>query len=162
MKKEKCILGQEEVQAEKDFIVNVLGINLFDSEERDDRPRIQYNGKRTEGYRYLAMKYWPEIFENTDEIIEVHHINGDHSDNRVCNLVPVTKSQHDKLHVMYFQNYKEAFNKFQQAGRQYQGAGENNGFYGKNHTTTSKNNIGNHFKGKRRYKDEFGKWHWEL
>lgn len=158
MKKEKCILGPEEVQAEKDFIVNVLGINLFDSEERDDRLGFQYNGKSTDGYRYLAMKYWPEIFENTDELIEVHHISGDRSDNRVCNLVPVTKSQHVKLHSMFFNNYKIML---KNNTKKRAAAG---GKVGGKHACdqSQKEFLSELYSGKSRYKDEFGKWHWEL
>ena len=123
MCKEKCILSPEEVQAEKDYLVNVFCINLFDSDERDDRK---------DGHRKLAKKYWPEVFENGIRI-EVHHINGDHSDNRLCNVVPLTRKQHAQIHSLFFEEYSDMLQE-QWKSKRCDSKGEHNGFYNKSHT----------------------------
>lgn len=152
MKNTTIILDAETVRRQKEFIVKEFGIYLIESEERDDRLGFQYNGKSTDGYRYLAMINWPELFKENPNL-EVHHINGDHCDNRLCNLVPVTRSQHNILHAKFFDDYKETLK------RQWEVKRNNNGRK-KPHKQSTKDAIGDFFRGKCRYKDENGKWHW--
>lgn len=41
------------------------------------------------------------IICNENKIVEVHHYNGDHKDNRVENLVPICPTHHKYLHSRY-------------------------------------------------------------
>ena len=63
------MISEEIIIQEKEYLVNVLGKKLIDSEERDD-----YKGY-PQGYVTLAMKYWPEEFKDGPKKI-VHHIFG--------------------------------------------------------------------------------------
>jgi len=152
MKKKTVILDENTVQAQKEFIVNEFCINLIDSEERDDRIAFQYNGKSTDGYRYLAMLNWPKLFEENPNL-EVHHINGDHFDNRLCNLVPVTRKQHRKLHARFFDDYKNALKIFTESGNRVK-KGKHSGFYGHNHTNKTRSQISESLKEYYRKKKE--------
>lgn len=79
------------IKAEKEYLVNVLGKRLIDSEERDDKKN---------GYRRLAKKYWPEEF--TDNVNKhVHHIDFDNSNNIVSNLVVLTPGEHEMIHNLF-------------------------------------------------------------
>lgn len=87
------------ILAEKEYIVNVLGKQLFDIDERDHR---------RDGYGELASKYWPEYFSNGKIIkgYNVHHIDFDRSNNVVSNLVVLTVSEHRQLHWMFDPKYE--------------------------------------------------------
>ena len=83
------------VKAEKEYLANVLHKKLIDSDERvfgrDD-------------YNKLARKYWPEEFEKAKKNnykVFVHHIDFDHSNNVVSNLVVLTCSEHMKIHALF-------------------------------------------------------------
>ena len=90
------------IEKQKEHLINVLGKKLYDSEETC--------GKNS--YRDLARKYWPEEFKhdswNYSVVKEVHHINGDHYDNRLCNLVVLTSKEHREIHALFFK--KEGLN----------------------------------------------------
>lgn len=63
---------------------------------------------RVKLHRYLVEKNYkmfdPDYFEEIDgwhylkDGIHVHHKDGDHNNNDICNLIPVSKSTHMKLH----------------------------------------------------------------
>ena len=90
---EKTIIEQE-----IKYLTEVLGKRLIDSDERDDR-------KNPSGYRELAKKYWPEEF--TDNVKKhVHHIDFDHSNNVVSNLVVLTHQEHLLIHRLFDPNYE--------------------------------------------------------
>ena len=75
----------------KNYLVTVLNKKLIDSNESDNR---KY------GYRFLALKYWPEEFDGTPK--HVHHIDGNRRNNVVSNLVVLTPSEHQKLHNLFY------------------------------------------------------------
>lgn len=43
-----------------------------------------------------------------DIAVDVHHINGDHNDNRIENLVPLCKNHHQMAHM---NEYKDEINR---------------------------------------------------
>ncbi len=98
----KSMTPEEIVSLEKEYLINVLGKNLIDSEERDDR-------KNPTGYRVLAMKYWPEEFEGEEKKC-VHHIDFNHSNNIVSNLVVLTYKEHKLIHRLFDPDYEEYCN----------------------------------------------------
>lgn len=80
------------VKAEKEYLVNVLGKRLIDSDEYD------------KNYRRLAMMYWPEEFEKAKKEgyrLIVHHIDFDRANNVLSNLVVLTYSEHKTIHYMF-------------------------------------------------------------
>ena len=101
------MISQEIIIAEKEYLVNVLGKKLIDSEERDDNPG-GWGSKR--GYVILAHKYWPEEFSDGKRK-HVHHINFDRSDNRACNLVVLTVKEHKLIHKLFDPTYEETSKK---------------------------------------------------
>ena len=51
-------------------------------------------------YQELWIEHYGEIpREPNGKLYEIHHINGDHDDNRIENLMALTKSEHAKLHA---------------------------------------------------------------
>ena len=82
----------------KEYLINTLHKRLIDSDERDDSKGYPA------GYVKLAQKYWPEEFDGTYKI--VHHIDGDHSNNVVTNLVVLTPKEHALVHKMFDEYYK--------------------------------------------------------
>ena len=152
------ILDESIIEAQKEFITKEFGIQLINSEERDDRLAFQYNGKSTDGYRYLAMMNWPEMFEANPNL-EVHHISGDRSDNRLCNLVPLTRKQHRNIHTIFFEDYRNVLKELAY------NMSKNN--LGRTHEyrpckEETKAKLSAYFSGRHRYRDENGKWHWEI
>lgn len=72
-----------------------------------DHPYANKNGRVTlhrlvveENYNHFNIKYFEEI--NGKIILRkdshVHHINGNHDDNNIKNLMPVTRSEHRSIH----------------------------------------------------------------
>ena len=53
-----------------------------------------------QNYQLFDKKYFEEIngFVVLKKGIGVHHINGNHNDNRIKNLMPVTKAEHTAIH----------------------------------------------------------------
>ena len=76
------------IELEKDYLVNVFGKKLIDSNE--------YN----EDYLYLAKKYWPEEYLDSSIRKDVHHIDLNHFNNVVSNLVVLTCKEHRQIHAM--------------------------------------------------------------
>lgn len=73
-------------------------------------PYADYNGRVTEhrliveqNYKLFDQKYFEEI--NGVVVLkkssQVHHINFDHNDNRIENLMPVTRSEHTTIHNLF-------------------------------------------------------------
>ena len=99
---------EEIIKEQKEFLVAEFGKNLFNSDERDDTPL---------GYRRLARKYWPEYFDQTSltakglpKILkgyEIHHIDFNHSNNVISNLVVLTQSEHQLVHYIFDPKYEE-------------------------------------------------------
>lgn len=74
-----------------------------------DHPRADACGRITEhrliveeNYKLFNPKYFEEVEGKIilKSTTQVHHINFDHSDNRIENLMPVTKSEHKSIHNM--------------------------------------------------------------
>jgi hypothetical protein len=93
----KSMTLEEIVSLEKEYLINVLGKKLIDSNERDDR---------SNGYRILARKYWPEEFANGKRR-HIHHIDFNHSNNVVSNLVVLTPKEHTAIHYLFDPKSKE-------------------------------------------------------
>ena len=135
------MISQEIIIAEKEYLVNVLGKKLIDSDEHTTR-------KCT--YRELAKKYWPEEFINGDKKV-VHHIDFNRDNNVVSNLVVLTRSEHKRIHDLFDECYKHRIvspetrykislaNRNHSKSRKRLQTGELNPFYGKTHTEQSKN-----------------------
>lgn len=79
---------EEIIKAEREYLINVLNKKLIDSDERANN------------YKQLAQKYWPEEFEDNYQK-EVHHIDFDHTNSVVSNLVVLSKSEHRKIHFLF-------------------------------------------------------------
>lgn len=116
----KSMTIEEIVTLEKKFITEELHRPLYDIDERDARKH---------GYKILARKYWPEYFDESiiisggiSKILKgycIHHIDFDHSNNIVSNLIVLPRKEHINLHHMFDPSY---------VGK---GQGERNGMYGK-------------------------------
>ena len=125
----KSILSEEQVKEEIKYLKDTYGKRFIDSEECCAKSN----------YRKLAQEYWPEYF-NAGVDIEVHHLNGDRSDNRLCNLIPLTIEEHRNVHAKFFEDYLEKLRE-QWKTKRCSGCGEKNGFYKHKHTIDSKNQI---------------------
>lgn len=57
-------------------------------------------------YRTICFSNWPKkcILCNESRIIEVHHLNGDHSDNSKDNLIPLCPTCHQLIHTKKYHN----------------------------------------------------------
>ena len=77
-----------DIEKSRNYLINVLNKKLIASDEYSD------------DYRALAKKYWPDEFDK-DETIVVHHIDGNHNNNVVSNLVPLTIKEHIRLHWLF-------------------------------------------------------------
>lgn len=75
-----------------------------------DHPHADRHGRVTkhrlvveQNYQLFDCKYFETI--NGQVVLkkstQVHHINGDHNDNRIENLMPVTKSEHRTIHNLF-------------------------------------------------------------
>lgn len=82
---EKTIIEQE-----IKYLTEVLGKRLIDSNERSV----------ANGYIQLAKKYWPEEFEGKQSK-DVHHIDFNHRNNCVSNLVVLTRKEHMLIHKLF-------------------------------------------------------------
>jgi rubrerythrin len=40
--------------------------------------------------------------DSNGNLLDIHHINGDHSDNRIENMKAVTRAEHQRIHAMEF------------------------------------------------------------
>lgn len=83
------------------YLIEVLHKELINSDECDNSGPV--NGGPW-GYRKLAKKYWPDAFK-TNKRIEVHHIDGDRTNNKVSNLVPLTVDEHRLIHALFDENH---------------------------------------------------------
>ena len=56
-------------------------------------------------HQKVWAKYYGAIPYETEGVrMSIHHINGDHNDNRIENLTLVTRSEHQKLHILQGDN----------------------------------------------------------
>ena len=72
-----------------------------------NHPYADHSGRVTkhrllveQNYKLFDFKYFEEINGQIvlKKTTQVHHINGDHNDNRIENLMPVTKTEHRTIH----------------------------------------------------------------
>lgn len=119
------------IKAEKEYIVNVLHKKLIDSNY----------GENAKTYKWLAKKYWSEEFIDGKRK-DIHHINFDHSDNRVCNLVVLTHEEHINLHYMFDPAYVDIHKgkKNSMYGNGYRIEGQKNGRYKRGDLTSGSKN----------------------
>lgn len=80
------------------------------------RARVSWYGVQVLASHLVAAAYLPEPAQPD---MELHHINHDPSDNRPCNLVWLTKEQHQEVHKRmlewlrgYLDNHKELAKEF--------------------------------------------------
>lgn len=70
---------------------------------KDRNNRVLKHRLIIEEYYYLFNNKYFEIIDGKYYLkrkINVHHINGDHNDNRIENLMPVTRSEHKTIHML--------------------------------------------------------------
>jgi len=63
--------------------------------------RVRYKGKRTTAQRVIYLEAYGSIPLNW----EIHHINGNPRDNRLTNLMALSRPDHERLHTG---NYRHA------------------------------------------------------
>lgn len=103
------------VKLEKEYLRTVLGKTIIESDET--WPVSKYTPYHTENkttYKLLAKKYLKCDYKEHRQNI-VHHINFNHSDNRLCNLVVLTKDEHQNIHWMFDPSYEEVRQKMSEA-----------------------------------------------
>ena len=98
---------EDAIKAARKVITEEWGINIINSNERDDRKA---------GYRWLSIKYFPEFYDfinltttgrpRLKKGYEVHHIDFDHSNNVISNIVVLTVRQHRTIHYMFDPAFK--------------------------------------------------------
>ncbi len=96
MKKEDAVIAARRVITEE------WGINIINLNERNDNK---------DGYKWLAIKYFPEYYDFVNltttgrprlkKGYEVHHIDFDHSNNVISNIVVLTVKQHRTIHYRF-------------------------------------------------------------
>lgn len=98
------MVDEKVILAEKEYLVNVLGKELIDSEDRN------YS---SQGHITLAKKYWPEYYigNKIKRGYHVHHIDFNHDNNVVSNLVILTAKEHRLIHKLFDPNQIERLNK---------------------------------------------------
>lgn len=101
---------EEIVKLEKQYLVEVLHKDLIDSDERDD---VNFRG-----HRYLAYKYWTDEFRDGIKKC-VHHIDFNHSNNVVSNLVVLTVKEHKIVHYLFDPSYVEVRQRIRQNNKNY-------------------------------------------
>ena len=105
------------VKLEKEYLRTVLGKTIIESDET--WPISKYTPYHTENkttYKLLAKKYLKCDYKEHRQNI-VHHINFNHSDNRLCNLVVLTKDEHQNIHWMFDPSYEDVRQKMSEANR---------------------------------------------
>lgn len=103
------------VKLEKEYLRTVLGKTIIESDET--WPISKYTPYHTDNkttYKLLAKKYLKCDYKEHRQNI-VHHINFNHSDNRLCNLVVLTKDEHQNIHWMFDPSYEEVRQKMSEA-----------------------------------------------
>ena len=83
------------IEQEIKYLTEVLGKRLIDSDEKSV----------ANGYVQLAKKYWPEEYSSGEKRV-VHHIDFDHSNNVVSNLVVLTCREHMLIHKLFDPAYE--------------------------------------------------------
>lgn len=116
----KLLIMNNIIEEEKKYLVEILGKKLIDSDEINNSQKYSERG-----YRKLAKKYWPEEFKDKTQK-HVHHIDFNHDNNVVSNLVVLTISEHRQIHWLFDPNYKQLCYKLSEANK-----GNNNPMFGK-------------------------------
>ncbi len=70
-----------------------------------------WNGKAS-NYRTIAFQTWEKkcVICGFDKIVDVHHLNEDHNDNRPENLIPLCPNHHEMYHSKYKDEVVEMLN----------------------------------------------------
>lgn len=65
--------------------------------------RQEWWNSNAKGYRTIAFQTWEKkcVICGFDKIVDVHHLNEDHSDNRPENLIPLCPNHHEMYHSKY-------------------------------------------------------------
>ncbi len=71
--------------------------------KKNTRVRVRKSTKEVIGYRVLCFQHHPKKCAVCPEhlIVEVHHIDGNHSNNDINNLVPLCPNHHFYMHNGY-------------------------------------------------------------
>ena len=85
-----------ETEKARDFVINTLHRRVIDSGEKYDT---------TNGYYILAHKYLKEEFCRDNPRIEIHHLDGNHSNNTLSNIVVLTNHEHACVHHLFDETY---------------------------------------------------------
>lgn len=68
-------------------------------------------------YRTICFKKWEKkcLICGYDRVVQVHHLNGNHNDNSIDNLIPLCANHHEEMHSpLYFDELKQILiNKYQ-------------------------------------------------
>ena len=73
-------------------------------QNNDGYYRVSLQGKKVLVSRLMAETF----YSSYDETKEIHHRNGDHTDNRLSNLQPLTKEQHIAEHKRLNEHSQQA------------------------------------------------------
>lgn len=104
------------------------------------------NGKLL--HRLIATDYFGDWINDPNEPFDIHHIDGDKTNNCVLNLIPIKRADHQRLHQKGKIFTKEHIQKIIKKRRSYSGKnnpnygnhrlGEDSPFYGRQHSIESK------------------------
>lgn len=68
----------------------------------DEIDNPNYSGYRKRAFKYLPHKCAACSFDRDSRLLEVHHINENHDDNRLCNLLIVCPTCHRAITLGYY------------------------------------------------------------
>jgi hypothetical protein len=91
-----------ETENARHFVTDTLHRKVIDSNEHYDT---------TNGYYILAHEHLKEEFDRDSKRIEIHHLDGNHSNNVLSNIVVLTNHEHSCVHHLFDETYKHFYKK---------------------------------------------------